>query len=218
MKNARSSEKDDSQSLPTSKKEGNNHNQESAPRLEDPNFDRNNSKNLLEELENKKVLESEAIFRNYFMKTQMLNSLLSKLECSEYESLYKSLNTSTYLLTKNIPLFEEKMFSFLWKSGTVGNILRQVSVGSLREPDPTTPVHEDVSPKSPNVSSGNADIRKVSSGGNGSGFGIINRSISGSDDSGGKSRRPSSSTSASSVISRIFHLGSKSTASSFNFL
>lgn len=78
----------------------------------------------------KKAIDVDAQFRKFFMKTQMSNSMFSKLEAPQYETILKETNIQFSLLMKSIANCDDAIAAHLWTSGSIQNILRQVVVVS----------------------------------------------------------------------------------------
>ena len=78
----------------------------------------------------KKAIDVDAQFRKFFMKTQMSNSMFSKLEAPQYESILKETNIPFSHLMKSIATCDDVIAAHLWTSGSIQNILRQVVVVS----------------------------------------------------------------------------------------
>jgi hypothetical protein len=86
----------------------------------------------LEETDSDAVVREEAVFRYYFMKTQMLTSLLHQVECCEFEAIYKDLDLRMNITSggqlEEDPLhsFDDKIAPYLWKAGTIISILTKI--------------------------------------------------------------------------------------------
>jgi hypothetical protein len=78
----------------------------------------------------KKAIDVDAQFRKFFMKTQMSNSMYSKLEAPQYETILKETNIQFSELMKSIATCDDVIAAHLWTSGSIQNILRQVVVVS----------------------------------------------------------------------------------------
>lgn len=78
----------------------------------------------------KKAIDVDAQFRKFFMKTQMSNSMFSKLEAPQYEGILKETNIPFSHLMKSIATCDDAIAAHLWTSGSIQNILRQVVVVS----------------------------------------------------------------------------------------
>lgn len=84
-----------------------------------------------EAVEGDNVSKEDASFRFYFMKTQMMNSLINQMECPEYESIFKELDVNVKGLINKPALFNEHMNTLLCSSGSVGGLLDNI----LQHPD-----------------------------------------------------------------------------------
>ena len=84
----------------------------------------------------KKAVDIDAQFRQFFMKTQMSSSLFSKLEAPQYESILKETNIKFPLLMKSISNCDDAIASTLWRSGSIQNIIRQVVVNNTSQRNP----------------------------------------------------------------------------------
>ena len=84
----------------------------------------------------KKAVDIDAQFRQFFMKTQMSSSLFSKLEAPQYESILKETNIKFPLLMKSISNCDDAIASTLWRSGSIQNIIRQVVLNNTSQRNP----------------------------------------------------------------------------------